>query len=261
VQFIDENITAWADIDKLTRVLMNLVDNAIKYTGPEGSVVVSVRTEDLHFAKVSVIDTGDGIPPEALPKVFDPSFRVAPRVKSHVKSHGLGLSIVKNLVERHGGMITARSEVGKGSEFTFTVPIRHALEPRVSAILPGVKRLLVADDDSDIRQVLSDRLTSDGYLIQTASDGAEALTALRAEKFDGLILDIGMPQMNGLEVLHKIREEQPELPVIMITAAEAQDRALVAMQAGAQAYLLKPFDADQLRQVVEQWVGAALYRT
>jgi CheY-like chemotaxis protein len=215
-----------------------------------------VGAQDAHFARVAVIDTGEGIPADALPKVFDSSFRLSSPVKIHVKSHGLGLSIVKNLVERHGGTVTVHSEVGKGSTFSFTVPIRRALEPKASIPTPEVKRLLVADDDYDIRQVLSDRLVGDGYGVKTANDGREALAALRSEKFDGLILDIGMPQVNGLEVLHTIRNEQPSLPVIMITAAEAQDRALVAIQAGAQAYLLKPFDADQLKQMVEQWVGS-----
>jgi DNA-binding NtrC family response regulator len=116
---------------------------------------------------------------------------------------------------------------------------------------------LVADDDPDIRQLLSDRLTSDGYAVQTAADGREALLALRSQKFEALIADINMPEVSGLEVLRKVREEQPSLPVIVITAAEARDRAVAAVQAGAQAYLLKPFDAGQLKQMIEQWVGPA----
>lgn len=258
VQCADKNLAVWADADKLNRVLTNLVDNAIKYTGQGGSVLVKVEIEGPHFAKVSVSDTGEGIPTEALPKIFDSSFRVSRPEGRQVISHRLGLSIVRDLVERHGGSITARSEVGKGSEFSFTVPRRRALEIEAPLPTPGTKRVLVADDDPDIRQLLSDRLTSDGYVVQTASEGHEALAALRSEKFDGLILDIGMPGMGGLEVLCKIREEQPALPVIMITAAEARARALVAMQAGAQAYLLKPFDAAQLKEIVERWVGPGL---
>jgi signal transduction histidine kinase len=257
VQFVDEKLTVWADADRLTRVLVNLVDNAIKYTPQEGSVVVKVEAEGIYFAKASVSDTGEGIPADALPKIFDPSFRVSRQDKSLVSSHRLGLSIVKDLVERHGGKITVRSEVGKGSEFSFTIPVRLALERKAPAVLAETKRVLVADDDPDIRQLLSDRLTSEGYVIETVTDGRQALASLRAEKFDGVILDIGMPEVNGLDVLYRIREEQPTLPVIMITAADARDRALVAVQAGAQAYLLKPFDTGQLKQMVEQWVGRA----
>ncbi len=258
VQCTEKNLVVWADADKLHRVMTNLVDNAIKYTGSGRAVLVKVETEGPLFAKVTVRDTGEGISAEALPKIFDSSFRVSRPEGKQVISHRLGLSIVKDLVKRHGGRVTVHSEVGRGSEFTFTIPIRRALERKQTAFVPGTKRLLVADDDPDIRQLLSDRLTSDGYVVQTASDGCEALAALRSEKFDGLILDIGMPTVNGIEVLHTIREEQPALPVIMITAAEARTRALGAIQAGAQAYLLKPFDAAQLKEIVERWVGPGM---
>ncbi|MDF0645467.1 MAG: response regulator [Nitrospira sp.] len=257
VQCVDEHITVWADADRLSRVLVNLIDNAIKYTPPLGSVLVKVELESMHRARVSVIDTGEGIPPEALPKLFDSSLRIERPGKSQVRSHRIGLSIVKDLVERHGGTVTVRSEVGKGSEFAFTVPIPRTKERSAPAATGKSKRLLVADDDPDIRQLLSDRLTSEGYSVRTAGDGREALDALRAEQFDGLILDIGMPEVTGLDVLHRVREDQPGLPVIMITAAEARERALVAIRTGAHAYLLKPFDASQLKQVVEQWVGPA----
>ena len=251
----DKNLTVLADADQLSRVVTNLVDNAIKYTGAGGTVLIKVAVEDRQFGKISVIDTGEGIPAEALPRIFDPSFRVSRPNKSSVRSHRLGLSIVKDLIERHGGKITVRSEVGKGSEFSFTIPRLQALEIKTPTPVAGAKRLLVADDDPDIRQLLSDRLTSDGYCVQTVADGREALLALDSGKFDGLILDIGMPGLSGLEVLQQIRERQPGLPVIMITAAEARERAVIAMQAGAQAYLLKPFDVGQLQQVVERCVG------
>lgn len=260
VQCVDETVTVWADADRLSRVVGNLVDNAIKYTGQGGSVLVKVKADDLLFARVSVIDTGEGIPAEALPKMFDSSFRIDRPGKSQVKSHRIGLSIVKDLVERHGGTITVRSELGKGSEFSFTVPLRLTLEKRSPSPPTEARRLLVADDDPDIRQLLSDRLTSDGYVVQTAADGREALLAVRSQKFDALIADINMPEVSGLEVLRKVREEQPSLPVIIITAADARERALAAVQAGAQAYLLKPFDAGQLKQMVEQWVGPARER-
>jgi len=257
VECVGATVTVWADADELSRVVGNLLDNAIKYTGQGGSVLVKVEADDLLLARVSVIDTGEGIPAEALPKIFDPSFRIDRPGKSHVKSHRIGLSIVKDLVERHGGRITVQSELGKGSEFSFTVPRRLTLEKSSPAPPTEARRLLVADDDPDIRQLLSDRLTSDGYVVHTAADGREALKAIRSQKFDALIADIKMPEVSGLEVLRKVREEQPSMPVIIITAAEARERALAAVQAGAQAYLLKPFDAGQLKQIVEQWVGPA----
>jgi signal transduction histidine kinase/ActR/RegA family two-component response regulator len=251
----DKTLRAWADADKLSRVVTNLVDNAIKYTGRAGSVRVHIGREGFDFGKVSVQDTGEGIPTDALPRLFDQSFKVSRPAAQKVSSHRLGLSIVKDLVERHGGKVAVRSELGQGTEFSFTVPLRRTLEQESASSGAAGKRLLVADDDPDIRQLVSDLFISQGYHVQTVADGREALRVLSLDQFDGVILDISMPEMNGLEVLAQIRQHQPTLPVIMITATEAYDRALVALQAGAQAYLLKPFETGQLKQLVEQWVG------
>jgi CheY-like chemotaxis protein len=120
------------------------------------------------------------------------------------------------------------------------------------------KRILVVDDDPDILQVLKDRLDSYGYTVETANDGREALEGLRRQAFDGVILDIRMPEIDGMEVLRQIRESHSVVPVVMITASTIQDRAVEAVGKGAQAYLLKPFNAAQLKQVVERWFGPAL---
>ena len=115
--------------------------------------------------------------------------------------------------------------------------------------------MLVADDDPDIRQLLSDRLHANGYGVETAIDGGHALKLLAGEVFDGLILDIGMPDMDGLEVLQRIREWNLRMPVIMVTASGSKERAVQAVGMGAQAYILKPFDPAELQQVVEYWIG------
>jgi CheY-like chemotaxis protein len=120
------------------------------------------------------------------------------------------------------------------------------------------KRILVADDDPDILQVLRDRLDSYGYAVEMANDGRAALEALRRQAFDGVILDIRMPEIDGMEVLRQIREGHSGVPVVMITASTIQERAVEAVGKGAQAYLLKPFNAAQLKQVVELWFGPAL---
>jgi signal transduction histidine kinase/ActR/RegA family two-component response regulator len=257
LNIVTPNMTVWADSDKLHRILSNLVDNAIKYTDSMGSIQVCLEARSSLCAKVSVRDTGEGIPAEALSTIFDSAVRIA-RHKSPVSSHGLGLSIVRDLVELHGGTVDATSELGKGSIFSFTIPLRRPLERRETAFDHRKKRLLIADDNRDIRQLLYDRLSSEGYEVETAADGEEAFHALQNQSFDGLILDIGMPKMSGLDVLHRIRQEQPSLPIIMITAAEARDSALTAIQAGAQAYLLKPFEAAELLRVVEEWLGRAV---
>jgi DNA-binding response OmpR family regulator len=119
----------------------------------------------------------------------------------------------------------------------------------------------VVDDDADIRQLLQDRLQSDGYVIHTAVNGREALESLRQYSFNGVILDIGMPEVDGFEVLRQIRMRQAAMPVVMITAVEARERALLAMEAGAQGYLLKPFTSAQLQHMVDRWFRPELVQT
>ena len=119
-------------------------------------------------------------------------------------------------------------------------------------------RILVVDDDPDIRQVLRDRLESYGYLVETAADGRAALKELERFSFSGVFLDIRMPGMDGLEVLGRIRDLHPSVPVVMVTAANARESAAVAISAGAQAYLLKPFDAAQIKQAAERCIGSPL---
>ena len=140
--------------------------------------------------------------------------------------------------------------------------LRH---PLCSQLLRGIlvvsktlKRILVVDDDPDIRQVLLDRMSSFGYVVETAVDGREALDALRLGGFDGMLLDMRMPQIDGLEVLRRTRVSHPDLPVVVVTALSVQQQAAQAVAEGARAYLLKPFDAPQLKQVVEQCFGPAL---
>jgi CheY-like chemotaxis protein len=119
------------------------------------------------------------------------------------------------------------------------------------------KRILVVDDDPDIRQVLLDRLNTYGYEVETATDGQEALDALRRAEYDGMILDVRMPKVDGLEVLRRTRQRDPSLPIIIITASKVAEEDLQAINEGAQDLLLKPFDAPQLKQVVDRWFGPA----
>lgn len=251
------DLIVWGDADRLIQIFTNLIQNAIKFTHEEGEIIIRVVQDNPQFAGVAVQDTGPGIPPDAIEKVFDPFFRVGHGRKGGPKGLGLGLSITKTLVELHGGRISVRSELGKGAEFYCTLPLRPLLDSPQDGVNVDAKRVLVADDDPDIRQLLSDRLHASGYSAETAIDGAHALRILRGETFDGLILDIGMPDMDGLEVLQQIRERDARMPVIMVTASGSKERAVQAVGLGAQAYILKPFDPTELEQVIEYWIGRA----
>jgi signal transduction histidine kinase/CheY-like chemotaxis protein len=251
----DQELVAWADRDKLAQIVTNLVENAIKYTPQEGRITVELSRDGPTYAKVSVSDDGVGIPEEALTKLFDPFFRVREAGRLPTKGLGLGLSITKYLVELHGGTLSVTSELGKGSRFDCTLPLRPGVEKRaVSSMAPG-KSILVVDDDPDILQVMADRLESYGYRVQTATDGRKALEAFRQHPFDGIVLDIGIPEIDGLEVLQQIRESHSTIPVVMVTASGSKERAVQAVAMGAQAYLLKPFDTARLKDVVERWFG------
>jgi len=119
------------------------------------------------------------------------------------------------------------------------------------------KKILVVDDDPDIRQILRDRMSSFGYVVETAVEGGEALDALRLGSFDGMLLDMKMPKIDGLEVLRRTRQSHPDLPVVMVTALSVRELAAQAVTQGACACLIKPFDPVQLKQVAEQYFGAA----
>lgn len=115
------------------------------------------------------------------------------------------------------------------------------------------QRILIVDDDPDIRQFLLDRLRSSGYEVEIAKDGREALSAVERSNFDGIVLDISIPEVDGLEVLRRIREHNRTVPVVMVTASGSKERADQAINLGAQAYLLKPFDATHLRELVDRF--------
>jgi signal transduction histidine kinase/ActR/RegA family two-component response regulator len=245
-------LMVWADRDRLIQIVTNLLQNAVKFTPEDGSIMVTVRQETQTLAGVSVRDTGPGIPPEFLEQVFDPFFRVK-QARSGVKGLGLGLSIVRRLVELQGGTIVARSEPGQGAELSFTIPLCPTIAVLRGNASAEAPHILVVDDDPDIRQLLQDRLRAKGYRVQSAVDGVRALEAVRAETFEGIILDIGIPSMDGMDVLRQIRIWDQQIPIVMVTASGAKELAVRAIGMGAQAYMLKPFDVDELQRVADYW--------
>jgi signal transduction histidine kinase len=245
-------LVVWADRDRLIQIIMNLVQNAVKFTPEGGSITVTIRQENQILAGVSVRDTGPGIAPEFLDQIFDPFFRVK-QVRSGIKGLGLGLSIVRTLVELQGGTIAARSEPGRGAELYFTVPLLHTTTTPASITSADAPRILVVEDDPDIRQLVQERLRAMGYRVQSEIDGIRALEAVRAEMFEGMILNIGIPPMDGMDVLQQIRRLDQQIPIVMVAASGAKESAVRAIGMGAQAYLLKPFDIAELQRVADYW--------
>ncbi|OGW52046.1 MAG: hypothetical protein A2V62_13455 [Nitrospirae bacterium RBG_19FT_COMBO_58_9] len=245
-------LMVWADRDRLIQIVTNLVQNAVKFTPEGGGITVTVRPESQALAGVSVCDTGPGIAHEFLEHIFDPFFRVK-QSRSGTKGLGLGLSIVRTLVELQGGTIAARSEPGQGAEFSFTIPLVPTIAAPVNRASAEAPRVLIVEDDQDIRQLLQDRLQAMGYRVQPEVDGVRALEAVRAGTFEGMILDIGIPSMDGMDVLRQIRRWDQQIPIVMVTASGSKELAVRAIGMGAQAYLLKPFDVNELERVADCW--------
>jgi len=246
----DVPLLVWADRDRLVQIVINLVQNALKFTPEDGRITVTIAKENHRHAGVRVRDTGPGIPSECLEKIFDPFFRVT-ATRTMAKGLGLGLSIVRTLVELHGGTIDARGAEGGGAELHFTLPLQVAVESS-SAASEAPRRILVVDDDKDIRELLEDRLGGMGYLVETETDGLRALKAVGSGRFSAVILDVGIPSLDGMEVLAQIRQSNEQLPIIMVTASGAKDTAIKAISLGAHAYLLKPFNVEELQQVMRR---------
>jgi signal transduction histidine kinase len=251
------DVVVWADRDRLIQTVVNLVQNAIKFTPPGGAVSVACELPTHRTAMVLIRDTGPGIAPEYLDKIFDPFFRIQQGQRTAPKGLGLGLSIVKTLVELQGGEVAARNRPEGGAELSFTIPIHAVKVPLLLESHLLSQHILVVDDDTDIQQLLHDRLIAEGYQTFSAFDGRHALTLLESREFDGMILDIGIGQIDGLEVLRRVRLTNQHLPIIMITASGSQELAVRAIGLGAQAYLLKPFDAGQLQQTMDRWFRRA----
>jgi signal transduction histidine kinase/AmiR/NasT family two-component response regulator len=245
-------LVVWVDRDRMIQIIMNLVQNAVKFTPDGGSITVTVRQENQTLAGVSVRDTGPGIAPEFLDQIFDPFFRIK-QVRMGMKGLGLGLSIVRTLVELQGGTIAARSEPGHGAELYFTVPLFSPI-----AVSPGVAsadapRILVFEDGQDGRQPVQDCLRAIGYRVQAEIDGVRTLEAVQTGMFEGMILNIGCPSMDEMDMLCHIRKLDQQIPIVMVVAADDKESAVRAIGMGAQAYLLKPFDIADLTRVAEYW--------
>ena len=248
------------DAGRLQQVVWNLMTNAVKFTPAGGSVEVTLRSSGQ--AVLTVADTGPGIDPEFLPHVFE-RFRQADSSTTRAFTGlGLGLAIVHHLVELHGGTVVAESEgLGRGAQFIVRLPlissgadaVTPADEARGRASLHGVE-ILVVDDDPSVREYASTVLRMSGATVRSAVSADEALQSLLEAPPDIVITDIGMPDMDGYDLLREIRESSnprlAALPVIALTAyARSEDRELIE-QAGFDGLVTKPVEPEPLRAAV-----------
>jgi signal transduction histidine kinase/ActR/RegA family two-component response regulator len=242
-----------ADPTRLEQVVVNLLNNAAKYTEPGGRIGIEMERQG-HEVVIAVRDNGIGIPSAMLPRVFD-IFTQVERSSDHAQGGlGIGLTLVRSLVEMHGGSVSVSSTPGEGSVFTVRLPLGEGQpeqSPRTEFEFRGgdpAARVLIVDDNQDMAQSTAQLLTLLGHNVQTAYDGPSAVEAARAYRPDVILLDIGLPGMDGFDVAGQVRQ-QPELKNTVIIAisgyAENVDRTR-SREAGFDHHLVKPIDFNTL---------------
>src|SRR5262245_48718119 len=250
-------VVVLGDADRLMQAIANLLDNAIKYTPPDGSIELSVGAEGAD-AVLRVRDTGAGIAPEFLPRLFDVFSRGPGDPGQTNPGLGLGLSVVRDLIVKHGGTVTATSAgVGQGSEFVIRLPLDHSQELPSSATesSPVVARsILIVEDNPDAAEALRMVLELKGHRVTIARDGGHAIEQARSHPPNVALVDIGLPDIDGCEVGRTVRAQPGGERVYLVaisghSAPADRDRAL---QAGFNSYLVKPVAPDALLEVIGQ---------
>lgn len=242
----EDRIEIPGDRRRLAQVLTNLLSNAIKFTPGGGKVVARVRL-NVDSVEITVEDTGRGIAEEALPTLFERYTRVIDP-QHHVAGTGLGLMIVREIVEAHGGSVSVRSQRGQGSTFSVRLP-------RVSSRPAATSYILMADDDPDVRESLLFLLEAEGYRCVAVEDGQAALDQLAADPPCAVLLDLMMPKVIGWDVLDRIRADvrYPSLPVCIMSASVERTTRFPGVS-----ILEKPIAVDRLLAFVREHCAAAL---
>jgi len=262
----------FGDENRLQQILLNLIGNAIKFT-EQGHIIIESESISNQFIQIKISDTGIGIPKDQFQNIFHSFEQVDASISRNYGGTGLGLSISKKLIELHGGKIWLESELGKGSEFYFTIPISSELPisplesnqiinnnivpnlfndsdivPTISNDINKNQTILIVDDEQINIQVLENHLTLVGYNIIKAYNGEEALKILKESEINLVLLDIMMPKLSGYDVCKIIRETKSHgtLPIILLTAKNIISDLVYGFECGANDYLTKPFQKEEL---------------
>jgi len=271
VETSDEHLTAIVDKEAITKVVSNLLTNANKYTKDDVRLSCQVEPDGEHF-RITVADNGVGIREEDRKRIFEPFFQA----QDNKPGTGIGLNIVKNIIDLHHGTITIDSEVGKGSTFTVVLPVKQEeLDYIPSSEGYGVKsestpaavnslqgnhpprptllseKMLIVDDSEDMVSFLSSNFR-DKYEVITAGDGIEALDLLNKHEVSIIISDWMMPRMDGSELCRQIRHNPltSHIPFVMLTAKTDDDSKVEGMDVGADTYIEKPFSVQYLEACI-----------
>jgi CheY-like chemotaxis protein/anti-sigma regulatory factor (Ser/Thr protein kinase) len=261
-QLTFEGSRVWIDADetRIEQVVMNLIGNALKFTPPGGAISVSVRTEGQH-ALLTVKDTGVGIPADVLPTIFDLFVQSERSLDRSQGGLGIGLTLVRRLVELHGGSVQASSDgAGKGSTFTVRLPAIAAPNAKAGEQAPATtaeskpRRVLVVEDNDDLREMLGILLTQDRHEVKMASDGPSGLEAALSFRPEIAVLDLGLPGFDGYELARRIRshDEGKQIYLVALTGYGQPEDRLRSKEAGFDEVAVKPLDVNQLAQLLQR---------
>jgi PAS domain S-box-containing protein len=263
VELPAEPLPVEADPARLEQVFVNLLSNAAKYTEPGGHIYLVARRR-VDRVGVLIRDTGIGIAPEMLPRIWDLFTQADQALDRAQGGLGVGLTVVRRLVELHGGSIEARSEgLGKGAEFEVTIPLSlgrtaetRVLAPTSSRASQTGTRILLVEDNRDAAEALSTLLERLGHCVRVVHDGTAAIAAAQCNAPDVMLVDIGLPDMDGYEVARRVRLE-PILDQVVVAAltgyGQKEDRQR-AIAAGFDYHLVKPVNAEVLKRMLSHFV-------
>jgi CheY-like chemotaxis protein len=276
-KFAPDLTNAFVDERRIRQVLINLLSNAVKFTPKGGKITLTTSplpqaddATEQPYLRIAVLDTGIGIAPENINKLFQPFVQIDGALNRQYAGTGLGLALVKQIVELHGGRVGLTSELGVGSCFTIDLPY----EPETETILASNRMpptgqddiastvseapltaplVLLAEDNEANISTISSYLTAKGYRIISAKNGEEAIAMAYAESPDLILMDIQMPEVDGLTAIRQLRHDPNfgNIPIIALTAlAMASDRER-CLEAGANDYLSKPVRLKELTELIK----------
>jgi DNA-binding response OmpR family regulator/anti-sigma regulatory factor (Ser/Thr protein kinase) len=285
---VSDQIAVVFDLDKMEKVFYNLIFNAIKYTNENGKIEVEIKTVDSLYIEISVTDNGSGIPEKYIPHIFNRFFQVESSSTRNYEGTGIGLALVKELVELHHGTVKVESREGEGSTFTVKLPVGeiNIVEqpgemqiPKVDnfseilqtdemveteELITGTDKqyndnreiVLVVEDNKDVRAFISEQLGNE-YLIKQAENGEQGLLIALETVPDLIVTDLMMPKVNGLQLCKAIRNDErtSHIPIIMLTAKVGFDDKIEGLETGVDDYITKPFSSKELMVRVKNLIN------
>ena len=252
-----------ADPGRVRQIALNLLSNAIKFTDPGGEIRVSLAADGAEHVRLTVADDGIGISSMDIDRIFEAFHQGDGNGRTHHEGTGLGLALTRQLVEAHGGSISVRSEVGTGSEFTVLLPVSRPSETDTAQppdVVAGRPTVLVIEDDPSAQELLRVHLESAGYGVLVTGNGRQGLEWLAQLRPDAVILDILLPEMDGWEILQRLKGDPATRSIPVMVVSVVDDRQL-GLALGAVDYLVKPVSRELLLESIGRLTFTTKVRT